>query len=169
MKRILIILLVLIVGEASFALDRYASRMTPDGTIYFIMPKKLSKLQGIKHFDYDMTLLSWTDSVTVNFTFESGLMGHPNNLAINSGTRSFVCDHYSLLFQDLKKNGFEIRVTSKFSTHDIKEMIDSEAPPIFIFYQGENKESATYSEGAWKKDRKKLIDIYNIYQYTKSK
>lgn len=169
MKRIIIILLVLIVGIPSFALERYASRMTPDGTIYFIMPKKLSKLHGIKHFDYDMTLLSWTDSVTVNFTFESGIMGLPTDLSIKSGTRTFGCDNYSLLFQDLKKKGFEIRVTSKFSTEDIKEMIYSETPPVFIFYQGENEESATYSEGAWKKDRKNLIDIYNIYQYSKSK
>ena len=169
MKRIIALLLVSLFVMASYGLDRYASRMTPDGTIYFIMPKKLSKLQGIKHFDYDMTLLSWTDSVTVNFTFKSRIIGLPSNLTIKSGNRVFKCDNYSLLFQDIIKTGFEIRVTSKFSTEDLKEIIQSDVPPIFYFDQENNKESATYSEGAWRKERKQLMDIFKLYQYTKSR
>lgn len=169
MKRIIALLLISLVFTASYALERYASRMTPDGTIYFIMPKKLSKLQGIRHFDYDMTLLSWTDSVTVNFTFESRIIGLPSDLTIKSGNSFFKCDNYSLLFQDIIKKGFEIRVTSKFSTEDLKEIINSDFPPIFYFQQENNEESATYSEGAWRKDRKQLMDIFNLYLYTKSK
>lgn len=169
MKKLFPLLLVLLVVIPVFALERYASRMTPDGTIYFIMPKKLGKTQGIKHFEYDMTLLSWTDSVTINFTFQSKIMGLPSELYIQSGDQTFLCDNYSLLFQDIKKNSFEIRVTSKFLTQDIEKIIHSVSPPIFFFPQGNHEAIATYSEAAWKNDRKKLIDIYNIYLYSKTK
>lgn len=167
MRKLLIFLITIFIGLPTLALERYASRMTPDGTIYFIMPKKLSKLKGIKHFNFDMTLLSWTDSVTVNFTFESDLIGLPDKLSIRSGQNIFRCDSYSLLFQDIKKNRFEIRVTSKFSIEAIKEIIQGEEPPIFIFSQGENEESATYSGRSWIKERKTLCDILTIYQYSK--
>ncbi len=169
MKKIIAFLLIVLTVVSGFALERYASRMTPDGTIYFIMSKTLSKLQGIKHFEYDMTLLSWTDSVTVNFTFQSKIMGLPTELYIKSGDQSYRCADYSLLFQDLKKNSFEIRVTSKFLTEDLEKIIHSDNPPMFVFPQGDQEASAAYSESAWKKDRKKLIDIYNIYLYSKSK
>lgn len=169
MKRNIIILFLFIMGVTMYAQDRYASRMTPDGTIYFIMPKKLGKLHGIKHFDYDMTLLSWTDSVTVNFTFVSNTLGLPSDLSIKCGEQIFRCNNYSLLFQDIKKKSFEIRVTSKFPISEIEHMIHNINPPIFIFAQGDQKETATYSDAAWLKERKKLIDIYQIYLYSKSK
>ncbi len=90
--------------QAQSADGRYISRMTQDGTLYFINPQKLSKTEGIKNFEYDMTLLSWTDSATVNFTFRSGLMAKPENLAIRSGNNVFRCDAFKPLFIDIKKN-----------------------------------------------------------------
>lgn len=146
---------------------RYASRMTPDGSIFFIMPHKLSKTEGIKKFEYDMTLLSWTDSVTVNFTFRSLEMGIPKSLSIGNNVKNFKCDNYSLLFMDILKQGYEIRVTSKFASTDIKTLFDSESPLIFNFIQGDTQCYATYKESAWKKDRKKLNDIYQLYLYAK--
>lgn len=152
---------------AQSAQGRYASRMTPDGTILFIMPQKLSKTDGIKNFEYDMTLLSWTDSVTVNFTFQSPAMGLPESLNISNARQDVKCTDYSLLYMDITKRGYEIRVTSRFSATDIKELFNEATPPVFHFVQGGQECSATYKEGAWKKDRKKINDIYQLYLYAK--
>lgn len=148
--------------------QRYASRMTMDGTIYFIDPMKLGKLQNLKRFEYDVTLLSWTDSVTVNFTFESDRMTKPESLKIESCSYSYECSDYSTLFVDLKKNHYEVRITSKFPTGAIQKIFECNESPKFVFTQDGVTESAAYKSSAWKKDRKKLIDIYNLYLYSQS-
>ncbi|MBP3589793.1 MAG: hypothetical protein J6J61_04375 [Muribaculaceae bacterium] len=164
----LILLIVSVVGaSAQSAAGRYASRMTPDGTLFFVMPHKLGDTHGIKHFEYDMTLLSWTDSVTINFTFQASEMERPADLELCSGDSVYRCDRYSPLFTDIKKNGYEIRITSAFSAAAIKAVISSKEPPVFRFRQNGKAESAGYKPGAWLKDRKKLQDIFRLYEYAK--
>lgn len=163
----LLALLCFLPSRSQSADGRYASRMTQDGTIFFIMPQKIGVTEGIQRFEYDMTLLSWTDSVTINFTFQSAIMERPTSLSIGNKDENFKCTDYSLLFLDIKKNKYEIRVTSKFAASDIKQLIDSPSPMTFRFVQGGQERSATYKEKAWEKDRKKLNDIYKIYLYSK--
>ena len=76
-----------------------------------------------------MTLLSWTDSVTINFTFQASEMERPADLELCSGDSVYRCDRYSPLFTDIKKNGYEIRITSAFSAAAIKAVISSKEPP----------------------------------------
>lgn len=146
---------------------RYASRMTADGMLFFINPHKLGELTNIKRFEYDMTLLTWTDSVTVNFTFESSLMQVPSTLKITSGDKTYVCHDFKSLFIDIKKKHYEIRITSKFAVADIISIVRSVSPPVFVFTQENQVETATYKTGAWKKDRKKLSDIIQLYLNSK--
>ena len=168
MKKYLHILLLLIVLVGFLQAEaRYASRMTQDGTIFFIEPHKLTDLGNIKKFEYDMTLLSWTDSVTVNFTFESDRLAMPQNLTVKSGDNVFVCTDFSDLFYDLKKNHYEIRITSKFSVDEIREIIKSENPPVFSFIQDGVNEYASYKSGSWRKDRKRLLKILQLFLFSK--
>lgn len=147
--------------------NRYHSRMTQDGVLFFIMPQKLHDLQGMKKFEYDMTLLNWTDSATINFTFESNSISIPTGLTIKNNTESIVCRSYSPLFIDLKKNHYEIRITAKFSINEVDSFIESTTPPRFCFMQDNQLMSASYRAGAWKKDRIKLQKIFQLYKYSK--
>lgn len=171
MRKLLLIMIVIatsVVGAYGQSADgRYISRMTQDGTLYFIMPQKIKKLSGIKSFEYDMTLLSWTDSITVNFTFESQQMQAPKDLRLISGNNSIDCNSYSVMFIDIKKKHYEVRITSKFKASEIESVINSPTPPVFSFYQEQENKSASYTQSAWDKDRKKLIDIFNLYNYSK--
>ena len=156
MKKLLLYIFLAIAAlpcTAASADGRYNSRMTQDGTLYFIMPYKLKDLSGVKRFDYDMTLLSWTDSVTVNFTFVSPSMLEPADLRLTSGDESLPCHSYSPLFIDIKK--------------DIQRLLENAAPLFFRFKQGDEQKSAGYTSGAWAKDRTRLIDIFRLYQYRK--
>lgn len=153
--------------NAQSAEGRYSSRMTQDGFIFFANPQRLKELNNIKRFEYDMTMLTWTDSITVNFTFESTSMVMPHDLRIKYDGGVVKCDAYSSLFTDIKKDYYEIRITSRYSTSDIERILKSEKSPCFCFSQGDMEESAAYNPGAWKKDRKKLNDIFNLYLYSK--
>lgn len=170
MKRILSVIVTLTTFLISFsqsAEGRYISRMTADGVLYFIMPQQLKDLSGLKHFDYDMTLLSWTDSVTINFTFESSSMQLPENLEIVCNKNPIVCNSFSPLFVDIKKNHFEIRITSKYSISDLEQILKSITPPEFSFTQGGVPKSATYKQKVWIKDKKRLNDIMQLYYLSK--
>lgn len=146
---------------------RYASRKTQDGTIYFLNPHRLKKISGIKKFEFDVTMLTWTDSVTVNFTFESDIMTVPEKILLKSGSLSFESHDYKPLFIDLKKDHYEIRISARFPLSEFEQIIKSTAPPRFVFYQEGKEESASYSEKDWKKEHKKLNDIYSLYLYSK--
>lgn len=147
--------------------DRYVSRMTQDGTLYFIEPKKLGVRENLHTFEYDMTLLTWSDSATVNFTFVSKNMELPAGFAIKNADYDYECTSYSPLYIDIVKKGYEVRITSKFPVAQIEKIIESPAPPVFTFTQGGAAESASYTQGAWNKDRLKLQNILSLYKYTK--
>lgn len=170
MKRLFLSLLTCSLFVTLLALsaqNRYHSRMTQDGTLFFFMPHKITKLEGIKRFEYDMTMLNWTDSTTINFTFESSSLLLPENLKIISGNNSFVCHSYSPLFADIKKHHYEIRITSKFPNSEVLSFIENPNPPIFSFTQNNQLKTASYKQAAWNSDRKKLYDIYQLYILSK--
>lgn len=146
---------------------RYASRITPDGTIFFINPQTLGALTNLRWFEYDMTLPSWIDSVTINFTIESSWMNAPENLKIVSGDKVYQCEDFSVLYTDIKRQHYVIRVTSRFSMQDLIQIIESASSPVFSFTQNGIYEEATYTYRAWKKERKKLSDILQLYVYSK--
>lgn len=156
-----------LLSSAQSADGRYVSRMTQDGTLYFIEPKKITKLDGLSKFEYDMTLLSWSDSVTVNFTFKSKSVAYPEKLEIRTCGKIIQDIPYSLLFTDIVKGGYSIRVTSKITTAQLGDIVNCDASPVFVFKQDGVIRTASYSAGAWKNDKKKLSDIYNLYKLRK--
>ena len=170
MKKLIALLFMLamvIPSHGQSSQGRYASRITPDGTIFFINPQTLGALTNIRWFEYDMTLPSWTDSVTINFTIESSLMNAPENLKIVSGDNVYSCEDYSVLYTDIKKQHYVIRVTSRFSIQDLTQIIESASLPVFSFTQNGIAEEAAYTYRAWNKERKKLSDILQLYVYSK--
>lgn len=171
MKRIIIILISVVFAvlgaSAQSASGRYVSRMTQDGILYFIEPKKITKVENIQRFNYDMTLISWSDSTTVNFTFKSKTPAYPDSLSFKSCGASYKITNYSLLFTDIVKGGYEIRVTSKVDNNTLEKLFMCPEPPIFSFFQNGLPCTATYTSRAWKSDQKKLLDIFNLYKLRK--
>lgn len=171
MKKAFVLLFLLIMAIPSYGLfsqRRYASRITPDGTIFFINPLKLGRLTNIHRFEYDVTLLSWKDSVTINLTIESPRMTAPEDFRIASDDKVYPCEDFSVLYTDIKRQHYVIRVTSKFSLHELTQIIASATGPIFTFTQNGVVESAAYTGSAWKKECKKLSAIIQIFAYSKN-
>lgn len=170
MKRIFVLLwvgLACIIACGQSASGRYASRMTMDGMLYFIMPQKLTETQGVKKFEYDVTCLSWSDTLTVNFTFRSKSMSNLTGLVLTSGSQNIECLNYKPLFVDIVKSGYEIRITALFSVEDFTGLLDSQHPLGFCFYQDGIREEACYSKKAWRADRVKLLDIFRLFRQSK--
>lgn len=148
--------------------QRYNSRITPDGTIFFVNPQELASLKNLRQFEYDMTLLSWKDSVTVNYTIESSSMKVPEGLKIIIDGNIYDCDTYSVLFIDMKRQYYRIRITSKIPMLELARIVESSDPPIFVFVQEGIQKEATYTSRKWKKGRKQLWGILQLFDYSKN-
>lgn len=114
-----------------------------------------------------MTLLTWTDSVTINFTMVSESMYLPTSFSIMSADTEYVCHDYSLLYADLKKNNYKVRVTSKFPLSDVEKILSSTSPPVFQIEQSGIVRTATYKQKAWNTEREKIKQIMELYYLTK--
>ena len=147
--------------------DRYASRMTRDGTIFFILPERLKATDGVDRFEYDMTCLTWNDTVTVNFSVRSKNMEVPEHVALQSGDKRFDAVGIAKLYTDIVKNGYEIRMSCRFLWDDIQRAFTAVQPPVFLFDQSGVERSATYTPRQWKGERRILSEILELYNYSR--
>lgn len=155
-------------GLSQSSFDRYSSRITIDGTCYFFKDYKLTCVDGIKRFQYDMTYPDWTDSITVNFSLYCDMPVVPRQFSLRGGDKEYVCNDFHNLYVDIIKGGYEIRMTSKFAKDDIVALLQQpESPMAFEMETKGRKIFATYKKGAWKKDRKRLNDIFTLIKIIK--
>lgn len=173
MKNIfLTLLLAMACSLAAFAdstKNRYSSRLTGEGICYFIRDMKLTKLENIDKFIYDMTYVDWNDSITVNFTVLAESPVAPKELVLKGDTKSFTCTKIERFYVDITRKGYELRLSSTFHKDEIKEIVFSKTPPVFCFKLGDIDATATYSKSAWKKDGKKLQSIITLIEATHPK
>lgn len=164
MKRLLlsfIFVLATLPGWSQSSFNRYSSRITKDGICYFFKEQKLNSVSGMKKFTYDMTYPDWTDSIIVNFSMYCNIPDVPQKLSIRSGDKVYVCYDFRSLYVDLLKDGYEIRITSRFAKDDIVSLLQqSEYPMVFEMETKGINIYAKYKGSAWRKDRKKLNDIF---------
>ena len=164
MKKLIAFLFILVIAiplYGQLSQGRYASRITSDGTIFFVNPQKLGVLTNLRRFEYDMTLLSWKDSVTINFTIETSWMTTPENFKLVSGDKVYSCDDFSVLYTDIKKQHYVIRVTSRFSLQELTQIIASEISPIFALRKMTFRKQLSIQKMPGKKSVKNYLLLFN--------
>ncbi len=84
---------------------------------------------------------------------------------MKNANKSYLGKSVSMLYRDVMKNGYLLRITSKFSILDITEMFQSSTPLIFEFTLTDGTRCIlTYSESQWKKeshDVSRIIESLN--------
>ena len=108
-----------------------------------------------------MTYPDWTDSITVNFSLFSDVPDVPQKLVLRGGDLRFECRDFRSLYVDIMKHGYEIRITSMFAKDDIVALLQQLEAALTFELDTEGKRIiATYKGSAWRKDRKKLNDVF---------
>lgn len=158
----LLILLIVNCGCCQSTGKRYRSHVGNGGTSYFFVPKKLSNKTGIDKFEFDMTHLSSTDSVTLNFTVILKQPVTVKSMSLKNDKCDVEAPYLSMLYRDVLDDGYEIRTTSRFLLTDIQKFFNEESPLYFdIKLSDGNEVSATYSKSQWKKERDIVTRILN--------
>ena len=145
---------------------RYSSYLSEKGTINFFRPKKLDKKVNADKFIFDMTYISKHDSITINCLVATNSGGVAKEFNLKSGERNISGEAVSTLFRDVVKNGFAIRITSRFLIKDIKESFYNQKPLIFnITLTDGTTCMATYKPSKWKKESLQITRILESINY----
>lgn len=165
MKKTIAFLILLIsvanVNSANIA-KRYTSRIVQDGICYFLRPYKLSKKQALKDFEYDVTFVSSKDSATLNFLFISDSPKCPDIVNITAGESIIKSVDFKLLYADITRKGYELRITTLLPYNKLKELFNQEEPLMFHIIQNGKDKSATYSRSQWKSEIKMIRSIFQL-------
>lgn len=141
-------------ATAQVGLKRLFSHTSEQGTMYFIGKKKLTKLENIKSFEYDITYLDYKDSVTINFTVISPNPSDVSGLKVGNGEAFVTATDVELLYHEVKGKNYLVRMTSKLPFKAMKEIMTAQSPLVFDIVRADGqKGKAEYKSSQWKKER----------------
>lgn len=145
---------------------KYSSRSGDEGALYFIHP-----LDGYKGLNissklvYDVTYLSYKDSVTYNFTFENKFVHLIDSVQFSLESKKISVPSEILFMEPDKKNNWIYRISSKIEKTDFHELYQSEQPyRISIFTFGKEL-IFEIKEKDWQKQSVIVNKILTIIKY----
>lgn len=164
----LILTLLLLCSIAAFGRERYSVRTLPLGNMYFFMPCKLKASSGNK-LEYDMTLHSYRDSVTVNMTLTSP-MGRVKSVSLSTGDVNYSTTQYELFFQERNGSRFNTRVHIDCPGQIYAQLFASSVPLTIELTMEDGKQySFTYKPKKWKEDSLYVTEVLEMIAYSNSR
>ena len=163
-----ILILLLLCSVAASGKERYRVRTLPLGNMYFFMPYKLKASSGNK-LQYDMTLLSYRDSVTVNMTLTSP-MGRVKSVRLQAGDVSYSTTQYELFFQERNGSRFDTRVHIDCPGQIYTRLFASPEPlNIELTMESGKQYSFTYKPKKWQEESRYVSEVMEMIAYTNSR
>lgn len=152
----------------AFGKERYSVKVLPDGNMYFFMPYKLKGSSGTK-LQYDMTQLSYKDSVTINMTLTSP-MGRVKSVRLSAGDVSYSTTQYELFFQERAGSRFNTRVHIDCPLDKYKQLFASPVPLTVEFVMESGQQYAfTYKTKKWQKEVGFVSEVQEMIAYSNSR
>lgn len=160
--------LLLLCSIVAFGEERYFTRILPDGKLYFFMPYKLKAKKGNK-LQYDMTLLTYCDSVTINMTLHSP-MGRVKSVRLSAGEVSYFTTQYELFFQERSGSRFNTRVHIDCPGDKFKQLYTGSTPlTIELTMESNAKYTFTYRAKEWQKETAYVFEVLEMIEYSNSR
>lgn len=163
MVKISLLFILLFIGPICHAQSidkRYRSHLSECGTINFFRPIKLYDRTNTDLFIFDMTYISHSDSVTVNCSIKTKYPNSVKSFGLANSSQEVTSNNVSVLYRDVLKRGYEIRITSRFSFNDIQHIYKKSSPLMFkIIFSDNSSCTAAYSKSQWDKESRNITRI----------
>ena len=141
---------------------RYRTYLTTNGMLHFIGKKKLTKVENLTKFDFDITYVAGTDSATINFSFVTDIPTSVKSCFLTNGYVSVAAAHPRMMFRDIMKRGYKIRTTSTIAFNDLQQLYAHESPFTFsLTLENGVGCAASFTPSQWKKERKDLERVFS--------
>lgn len=117
-------------------------------------------------FSFDMSYLSKSDTVIVNCSLTVPEENIVKGVSLKNDIQEVACYDVRMLYRDVTKNGYVLRVTSKFPYSSIKSFFSNASPLKFCFLLKDDSHCiATYKESKWKKEQYQITKIINSIDF----
>lgn len=164
----LFFVLLLFCSLSAFAKERYSVRVLPDGNMYFFMPYKLKGSSGTV-LQYDMTQLSYSDSVAINMTLTSP-MGRVKSIRLFTGEENYSTTQYELFFQERAGSRFNTRIHIDCPLSKFKQLFSGSVPLTIELMMEDGKHYAfTYKTKTWQKEVGFVSEVQEMIAYSNSR
>lgn len=160
--------LLLLCRTTGFATERYSIRAVERGEMYFFMPCKLKGAAGSK-LQYDMTVLSFCDSVSINMTLTSP-KDRVKSIRISANETAYSTDLYELYFQERQGSRFNTRIHIDCPIEQYKLLFTHRTPvTIELIMESGRSYAFTYKAKKWQKESEYVAEVLDIIEYGKSR
>ena len=166
--RKLFFFLLLFCNLTVFGKERYHMRILPDGKMYFFMPCKLKGSSGAQ-LQYDMTLISYRDSVSINMTLTSSI-GRVERISLLTPEVSYSTQQYELFYQERNGARFNTRVHIDCPMAIYRKLFTGLHPITIKLMMDDGKQYAfVYKAKNWKKEASYVFEVLEMIAYSNSR
>ncbi len=166
--RKILFFLFLFVATATYGGERYNVRILDNGSMYFFMPCKVKGASGSR-LQYDMTLISFRDSVSINMTLTAPL-GRVKSITLHNGIDTYTTTQYELYYQERKGSRFNTRIHIDCPLTSYRQLFTNNYPITLTITMTDGKNyTFTYKEKDWKKEVVYVSEVLEMIAYARSR
>ncbi len=166
--RKILLFLFLFVATTIYGGERYSVRVLDRGNMYFFMPCKIKGESGCR-LQFDMTLISFRDSVSINMTLTAPL-GRVKSITLQNGIDTYTTTQYELYFQERKGSRFNTRIHIDCPLNSYRQIFTDNRPLTLSITMTDGKQyTFTYKEKEWHKEIVYISEVLEMIAYAKSR
>ena len=163
-------LLLLVTGLATLSLyaekleERYVSRITSNGMLFFIKPFELPNEGQGKPAELDITLLIERDSITLNISVLTSNILQVDSIGLYNDRNNINISDFETFFIDKEGKNYIHRYSCKLPFAYWKRLYTNDISYHLTIFAKETKLLYGYSTKEWKKERNQMRQIIQLIE-----
>ncbi|MCU0360166.1 MAG: hypothetical protein MUF75_05515 [Bacteroidia bacterium] len=143
----------------------YVSFKQEKGTLFFIRPQDGFKNASLhSHLKYDITCLSGSDSLTINFSYFDKTSRTLDSLALQTGAKRSA-SALKKIFIETQKSYWHYRFSARFSIRDAEDFFNQVMAPKLEVVDKKDTIVLTCKKRTWEKNSKINQKIFQLVRY----
>ena len=143
----------------------YVSFKQAKGTLFFIRPQKgFKSTPNHSHFTYDMTCISGSDSLSLNFSYFDKTPRALDSLALLIGPKR-RSSSLQKIFIETKKSYWHYRFTTRLAVKDVEAFFNLTEGALFQLIEKESVIGLDCKKRKWKKNSQINRKIFQLIRY----
>ncbi len=159
-----VLILLIFCSLSTSAEERYLTRLIEQGIMVFFNPTKVPSLSKGSSMEYDITLLSQSDTVSINMTLTAN-ENKIKSVSLHSGDATFNTISPVIFYSDMNGKKFDTRIHLECPKNVFAQLFNQQEPLEIKVELADGADlSFVYKEKVWKKETYIISNVLNIYK-----
>lgn len=159
-----VLILLIISSLSASAEERYFTRLIEQGTMVFFNPTKVPSLSKGNSLEYDITLLSQSDTVSINMTLTAN-ESRIKSVSLHAGDATFNTISPVIYYSDMNGKKFDTRIHLECPKNIFAQLFNQQDPlEIKVELVDGAHLSFVYKEKVWNKETHIISNVLSLYK-----